>query len=451
MSIHGAGKQEALSTRQINNFLKLCIKCVDFSHSGLLREDGPALIIERIYKKLMPDLNVEDICIDALEKKFIKFIKKEALLSTSPLLTRAFLQVCKQITTNNPHFRENRYGEILSECILEGLRDYFWPALDYQEVPFDDDVPTTFEFEKFDSDYNMNARRFWINNIAFLLASEQEGLAEIIHNTMHLAYLCHGANPGTHTPYIMGKLMAPSLLLRPFGLFAKVLPDEIHGVKKEVMLVGELVSISINDPYFKLPFSNKKSLYEAQQKKGEEAFILSNGKWPKENQTEIQEQRVGSFNPLYGVPCGMEYIRWKNNIARLAVIKTEAEKIKVEERKVNRRVCNLESRTSSSIPLLAPTAILSQLSGINLSDGALLAPRRPASTVPTLFVPSFLSRKDAPLEAPRRSRKWHKRSGKEKTDKSFSAKNGTFEKGGASIESGSPKTKPQKIKSSPKL
>ena len=142
MSIHGAGKQEALSTRQINNFLKLCIKCVDFSHSGLLREDGPALIIERIYKKLMPDLNVEDICIDALEKKFIKFIKKEALLSTSPLLTRAFLQVCKQITTNNPHFRENRYGEILSECILEGLRDYFWPALDYQEVPFDDDVPT---------------------------------------------------------------------------------------------------------------------------------------------------------------------------------------------------------------------------------------------------------------------------------------------------------------------
>tara|TARA_R110002110_G_scaffold33533_1_gene114881 strand:+ start:208037 stop:209368 length:1332 start_codon:yes stop_codon:yes gene_type:complete len=320
MSIYGADLQEAkkpFSTEQINHFLRFCIQYADFTQEGLLRKDGPDTLIQHWHDNVLPLLAQKDVTMEYLAEKFLKV---EADVASADLISsasssrsaassgkndntihRTLLQVFKQLTSRHTLFLENESGQILQRHFLRQLQNYFWPMLLYMDEKFSD---TECVREKKDEYYNINAIELFKESIAFLLCTGHIDLAETFHNILYIGYLCHCGNKIANTPFVVGKLIAPSLLFKSFDIAGKILPDENFWGKKEVTVCAEMISAAITSTWFQVPFSEQKFAYrsdmtlESLTESGISLERVAHSR-AKRRCSDAQEQVVRVENPLY--------------------------------------------------------------------------------------------------------------------------------------------------------
>lgn len=241
MSIPGVGQEKEFSTLQISNFLKLCIEFTVFEQEGLLRFQGDSLSIADWYKNLFPLLEINDLIAD------------EWLKSAFLDIDVSIMQIFKQVTCSNQHFLQDDCGKILKAHYQKVFANYFWPNFLYDDIEFGD---TEFKFDKFSENFHSNATQLFMNSIGFLLGSGRDDLAEIMHNTLYIGYRCYSSNRDKNKPFVIGKLLAHSLLLDPFKLNgALVSRSEDKSIKKEATLVAEMIGIAIASDWFQKPFS----------------------------------------------------------------------------------------------------------------------------------------------------------------------------------------------------
>ncbi len=241
MSVSGVGQEKEFSTLQISNFLKLCIEFTAFEQEGLLRFQGDSLSIADWYKNLFPLLKMDNLIAD------------EWLKSAFLDIDVSIMQIFKQVTCSNQHFLQDSCGEILKAHYQKIFADYFWPNFLYHEIEFGD---TEFKFDKFSESFHSNATQLFMNSIGFLLDSGRDDLAEIMHNTLYIGYRCYNGNRDKNKPFVIGKLLAHSLLLDPFKLNGALVSEfEDKSIKKEATLVAEMIGIAIVSDWFQKPFS----------------------------------------------------------------------------------------------------------------------------------------------------------------------------------------------------